>query len=98
VITAAHLSAYVDALRPTGFAVHYVRLLPSLYACLARNAERREGRMPQERIETVWREFEAAGDVGGSTIDSSAMTPYATADRLQALTTSGESLVWRPRV
>jgi hypothetical protein len=32
----------------------------------------------------------------GVTIDNSGMSPEVAADRLQALTTSGESLVWRP--
>ena len=97
VMDQADLSAYVDALKPAAFAVHFVRLLPRLDVCLQRNAGREEGRMLPERIEKVWRDFEAARAFAGATIDSSDLSPYATADRLQALTTSGESLVWSPR-
>ena len=96
VIAQADLDEYVAGLRPAGFAVHYVRLLPSRDACQARNAGRREGRIAAARIEVIWREFDTAGDVGGATIDSSDLDAYATADRVQALTTSGESIVWRP--
>ena len=49
--------------------------------------------MAPERVETVFKAFEAAGGFAGATIDNSELTPYQTADRLQALTTSGESLV-----
>jgi hypothetical protein len=52
--------------------------------------------MRHERVETVYQEYEAAGDIGGATIDSTGMTAHETADRLQGLTTSGASLVWRP--
>jgi len=96
VITKGGLDFYLEELRPAETSVHYVRLLPSLEACKARNGERREGRIQADRIETVWREFEAAGEIGGATIDSSKLDAYETADRLQALTTSGESIVWRP--
>jgi chloramphenicol 3-O-phosphotransferase len=93
VIGADELKAYMEGLTATGAALHYVRLLPSLAACLERNAGRREGRMSAERVETVWRQFEAAGEIGGATIDSTTLTAYETADRLQALTTSGASIV-----
>src|SRR3990172_6703415 len=53
-------------------------------------------RMAPDQVESVYRRFEAAGAFAGATIDSSDLTPYETADRLQALTTSGASLVWRP--
>jgi chloramphenicol 3-O-phosphotransferase len=96
VIDRAQLGAYVEGLKPAGFAVHYIRLLPSLEACKARNAARREARIAAERLEVVYGEFEQAGDIGGVTIDSSELTVYTTADRVQALTTSGESIVWRP--
>ena len=96
VIDRADLELYVDQLQATGVSVHFVRLLPSLEAVLARNQERNEGRMPAERVEKVWREFEAAGDIGGVTVDSSGQTGAETADKLQSLTTSGASLVWAP--
>jgi adenylate kinase family enzyme len=97
VIEPAHLARYVEGLKPGGVPLHYVRLLPRLDVCLARNASRREHeRLRPHRVEVVWRQFAAAGDIGGSTIDSSALSPYEAADRLQGLTTSGESIVWRP--
>lgn len=96
VIGPPHLSGYVDGLKAGGFGVHVVRLMPDLDTCLQRNRDRREGRMNAERVETVWREFQAAPAAQGSVIDSSELTADETADRLQALTTSGESLVLRP--
>jgi adenylate kinase family enzyme len=93
----AHLDAYIEGLKPTGAAVHFVRLLPALDVCLARNRSRRQNeRLVPKRIETVYADFVTNGDIGGATIDSSDLSPYETADRLQALTTSGESLVWAP--
>jgi len=92
----AAFELYLEGLRPGGAPVHFVRLMPRLEACLARNQSRREGRLPAGRVEAVWREFERAGEIAGCTVDSSDLTAYATADRLQALTTSGESIVWRP--
>ncbi len=40
--------------------------------------------------------FEAAGEFAGATIDSTGLSVYEAADKVQALTTSGESLVWTP--
>ena len=96
VITAAELALYLDGLKQAVAPVHFIRLLPRLAVCLDRNSKRHEGRMNPERIEAVYREFGAAGEIGGATVDSSELTPYETADKLQALTTSGRSLVWRP--
>jgi predicted kinase len=97
IIQPEHLAKYVELLQPAGMPVHYIRLLPSLEACLARNVERdKESRLYPARIETVHAMFAAAGYVGGATVDSTTMSAYETADRLQALTTSGQSLVWRP--
>lgn len=96
VISPEDLDLYLRELRPAGAPVHYVRLMPSLEACQARNGGRREGRQIPSRVEQVWRQFEAAGSFAGATIDSTELDAAATADRLQALTTSGQSLVWRP--
>jgi adenylate kinase family enzyme len=96
VITRADLDAYVSELKSAGVPVHYIRLWMSLDVCQMRNRARREARQPDSRVETVWRQFEATGDIGGSTIDSANLDAYATADRVQALTTSGQSIVWRP--
>src|SRR5690606_13542488 len=51
----AGLDMYLERLAPAGVPVHYVRLMPSLEACLARNRERRTDRVPQSRLETVYR-------------------------------------------
>jgi chloramphenicol 3-O-phosphotransferase len=97
VVTAEHLAQYVEALKPAGAPVHFVRLLPRLEVCLARNAAREPGLRPSpKRIETVYRAFEAATDLPGATIDSSELSAYETADHLQALTTGGESVVGGP--
>jgi tRNA uridine 5-carbamoylmethylation protein Kti12 len=96
VVDEADVTAYLDALKPGAFSVHFVRLLPRLDVCLKRNQEREEGRMLPERVEKVWRDFATAEVKAGSAIDSSDLSPYATADKLQALTTSGESLIWVP--
>ncbi|HEY7467237.1 MAG TPA: AAA family ATPase [Dehalococcoidia bacterium] len=96
VIGRSDLDAYVAGLQPAGDPIHFVRLMPSLSACQARNVQRAEGRQTPARVESVWRQFEAAGPFAGATIDSSELSAYETADRLQSLTTSGASLVWRP--
>ena len=98
VITQDDLDTYVEGLKPAGDAIHFVRLLPSLEVCQARNVQRAESRQPPSRVESVWRRFTAAGPIAGATVDSSALSAYEAADRLQALTTSGESIVWRPGV
>jgi chloramphenicol 3-O-phosphotransferase len=96
VITQFELDRFIEGLKPASDPIHFVRLLPRLEVCQSRNLEREEARQPPSRVERVWREFAAADAIGGSTIDSSDLDAYATADRLQALTTSGESIVWRP--
>lgn len=96
VTSRAELDLYIEGLTPVGVPVHFVRLLPSREACQTRNRERRTGRMGAGRIEVVYDQFEAAGEMPGSVIDSSSLSIEATADRLQALTTSGESIVWQP--
>ena len=87
---------YLEGLKDAGVPVHYVRLLPSLEVCRERNRARRADRVPEERLDLLYGQFEAAGAMPGSVIDSSGMTIEATADRLQALTTSSESVVWAP--
>ena len=88
------LDAYIEGLKDAGVPVHYVRLLPSLEVCRERNRGRRADRVPVERLELLYQQFEAAAEMPGSVIDSGSMTIEGTADLLQALTTSGESIVW----
>ena len=94
--TRTDLDLYLDAVKDAGVPLHFVRLLPRREVCHERNRARRADRVPTERLDTVYGQFEAGGETRGSVIDSSAMTVEVTADRLQALTTSGESIVWRP--
>ncbi len=88
------LEQYVEELKAAGVPVHYVRLLPSREVCRERNRGRHADRVPDERLELLYDEFEAAKDLPGSVIDSAGLNIEATADRLQDLTTSGESIVW----
>ena len=92
----AGIETYLEGLRAAGAPVHAACLLPSLDVCLERSTRRREQRVSPERLEAIYREFEAAQPLPGAIIDTSDLSPEVTADRLQALTTSGESLVWRP--
>jgi chloramphenicol 3-O-phosphotransferase len=96
VIRRADLDAYVSGLEPAAVPVHCVRLMPSLEVCQQRNRQRSADRQASSRVQMIWREFEAAGPLAGSTVDNAELSAYAAADRLQALTTSGQSLVWRP--
>jgi chloramphenicol 3-O-phosphotransferase len=90
------LPVYLHELKPANADIHVVTLLPSLEACERRDAERRKAGRPSGWIRMDYERFLKFGAaLPGSTIDSSALTLYATVDRLQALTTSGESLVWR---
>jgi predicted kinase len=90
----AELAQYVEALDAAGVAIHLVRLMPPLQVCLARNAGReRRQRMRPDNVEAAYREIEAAGDLGGATVDTGTLSAHETADKLQALTTSGASLL-----
>jgi chloramphenicol 3-O-phosphotransferase len=96
VSTPEQLSWYVEELKPAGVPVHFIRLMPSLQECQRRDLVRAEWRAAPRRVESVYREFEAAGAFAGATIDSTKQTVAETADRVQALTTAGESIVWAP--
>ena len=91
----ADLDAYIDALKPANAPIHVVTLNATLDACQARNRASKTERQPPARVETVWRLFQNA-DLPGSTIDCTDLPIYAVADRLQDLTTHGESLVYTP--
>jgi hypothetical protein len=70
--------------------------MPPLAVCQERNAKRdRQQRMRPDRVEAAYRAIEAAGDLGGATVDTAALSAHETADKLQALTTSGASLLSR---
>jgi adenylate kinase family enzyme len=88
---------YRDGLRGAGVPVHVIRLLPALEVCLARNSARDvHERMRPAHVETAYGQVAALEVAGALTIDNSTLDARATADRVQALTTSGESIVWRP--
>jgi predicted ATPase len=94
IVGADELSQYVEGMSRAGVGVHLVSLMPSLAACLARNEKRdRQQRMRPDRVEAAYRAIESAGDLGGATVDTSELSAYETADKLQALTTSGASLL-----
>jgi chloramphenicol 3-O-phosphotransferase len=94
VVGRAELSQYVEALGAAGVSIHLVRLLPPLDVCLQRNAGRdRQQRMRPDRVEAAYRAIEAAGDLGGVTLDTGTLSAHETADKLQAATTSGASLL-----
>jgi predicted kinase len=93
----AFLPLYLDDLRDAGAPIHLVQLLPALTACEAREQERRKGQKVATWVRDDYEHYVAnSGGLAGATIDSSDLSPYATADKLQALTTSGESLIWVP--
>jgi chloramphenicol 3-O-phosphotransferase len=90
------LPVFLEELKPANADIHVVTLMPSLAACEARDVERRKAGRPAGWIRADYERFVKFGSqLPGSTIDSSGLTPYETADRLQALTTSGESIVLR---
>ncbi len=90
------LSWYVEGLRASGVPVHFVRLMPSLAECERRDKARGAGRVAPGRVAVVYGQIETAGAFAGATIDSTRLSAQETADRVQALTTAGESIVWRP--
>ena len=94
--TKADVDAYIDALKLVEAPVHFVTLMATLEVCQARNRESESERQPSARVEAVWRLFESASDLPGCRIDCADMPVYAVADRLQELTTHGESLVYTP--
>lgn len=94
--TKADIDAYIETLRPAQAPVHVVTLMASLEACQDRNRASKSERQPPERVERIWRLFKDAKDLPGPAIDCTDMPAYAVADRLQELTTHGESIVYTP--
>jgi len=94
--SSADIEAYIEALKPAEAPVHVVTLMASLEACQERNRSSKSERQPPDRVERVWRLFKDAKDLPGPIIDCTDMPGYAVADRLQELTTHGESIVYTP--
>jgi chloramphenicol 3-O-phosphotransferase len=92
----ADLSWYVNGLKEGYVPVHFVRLMPSLEECERRDQARKEGRTAPGRVALVYREVAAAGEFAGAMVDNTDLSPQETADRVQSLTTSGRSIIWRP--
>ncbi|HWC29261.1 MAG TPA: AAA family ATPase [Dehalococcoidia bacterium] len=90
------LNLYENELRPAGVRIHFVRLMPSLESCHARNRMRDHERVRPAWLDFTYRAVANAGDFAGVAIDSTHQSPIETTDRLQALTTSGESVIWPP--
>ncbi|HEY7679178.1 MAG TPA: AAA family ATPase, partial [Terriglobia bacterium] len=90
------LNLYRDELSPAGVRIHFVRLMPSLESCHARNRMRDHERVRPAWLDFTYRAVANAGDFAGVAIDSTHQSPIETTDRLQALTTSGESVIWPP--
>ncbi len=86
VIIGEQAEAYRNALAGIEASVQFVTLLPSLDACLTRDAGRISPSLP-DRIQTLHAEFTGAvarGQQPGAVLDSSADTDaYVTADRVQ---------------
>jgi chloramphenicol 3-O-phosphotransferase len=94
VATQEDLYFLLDGLRPAGVPIHHVRLQPTLETAIARDAARRDARSGRERIEAVYKRLAAWQPV--QFIDNTNLTPAEAADRLQFLTTTGQSLLWSP--
>ncbi|MPZ49324.1 MAG: AAA family ATPase [Dehalococcoidia bacterium] len=91
------LPLYLAQLADASSPIHLVQLFPTLDACEARDKERRRARGAAPFIRSDYARYAAlAPTLPGALIDSSDLTPYATADKVQALTTSGESLIQTP--
>jgi len=96
ILGTTELSWYVDGLKDAAVPVHLVRLMPSLEECERRDQARKEGRAAPGRVALVYREIANAGDFAGAKVDNTDLDPYETADAVQKLTTSGQSIIWRP--
>jgi chloramphenicol 3-O-phosphotransferase len=90
------LELYVAELKACGAPIHFVQLMPSLEECQRRNHTDREFRRTSDFVAAAYAEIEAAGPFPGARIDPTGQTPEQTADRVQALTTAGESIIWAP--
>jgi chloramphenicol 3-O-phosphotransferase len=88
------LKAYLDELKPIDTRIHFVRLMPSIEACQERNRLRSDERVRPAWLSKVYESFLRAGDFAGVSVDSSDQGQLETADKLQALTTQGASVIW----
>jgi len=90
----ADLAFLVEGLKPAALPVHHIRLQPSQAVALQRDSGRWEARAGAARIAAVYAEMAAWQPA--SVVDNSELSAPEAADRLQQLTTTGQSLVWAP--
>jgi adenylate kinase family enzyme len=88
------LEFLVEGLKPAAVPLHHIRLMPSETTAFARDRLRRETRAGGTRIAIAYAEL--AKWRPGAVIDNTDLSPAEAADRLQMLTTTGQSLVWAP--
>jgi chloramphenicol 3-O-phosphotransferase len=88
------LPVYVDELRDSGVAVHFVLLMPTLEETLARVAPRDSRRqMPLEKHRALYAQFERYGAFAGCVVDTTGLTPDQSADIVMARCGEGACLV-----
>jgi len=88
------LPVYVEELRASGVAVHFVILRPTLGESLRRIEGRPSGRqLPEKQHRRLYEQFVGYGDFAGITIDNTAMTADQTADRVMDACGAGNCLV-----
>lgn len=92
--TEEDLAFILDGLKPAAVPIHHIRLLPSLETSVVRDAGRRDARAGRQRIEAVYKQL--AEWHPAHVIDNTDLTPAEAADKLQMLTTTGQSLLWTP--
>ncbi|HYM16878.1 MAG TPA: AAA family ATPase [Dehalococcoidia bacterium] len=91
------LPIYLDELRPAGVPVHFVLLMPSLEATLARVRSRPSDlQMATREHRELHRQFERYGSFAGLTVDNSALTAQQTADVVMDACGRGACLAWSP--
>lgn len=95
VATEADLRLLAEGLKSAAVPLHHIRLLPAIDVAVERDLARKTSRAGQARIEAVYRDI-AAWTQPVTIVDNSDMTPAQAADKLQLLTTTGQSLIWAP--
>ena len=89
------IAFFVEGLKPASAPIHHIRLQPGIEVAIERDDGRKTSRAGRARIEGVYREL-AAWKLPVSVIDNTDLSAAEAADKLQLLTTTGQSLVWAP--
>jgi predicted kinase len=91
------LELYLQNLREASAPVHLIKLIPTLNACEARHRTRSSEHAPVDWLKNDYEAFMLnVRTLPGVSIDTTSLTAEQTADRLQELTTHGQSLVYTP--